>query len=52
MRGGNLMRVALALVEAVWSTRGVRSGCWGGLGDGCDGIGEWTYSAHWLSRER
>ena len=49
MRGGSLMRVALALVEAVWSTRGVFSG---GLGDGCDGIGEWTYSAHWLSRER
>jgi hypothetical protein len=49
MRGGNLMRVALALVEAVLSTRGVLSGCWD---DGCDGIGEWTYSAHWLSRER
>ena len=49
MRGSNLVGMALALVEAVWSTRGVLSGCWG---DGCDGIGEWTYSAHWLSRER
>ena len=46
-----MMHVALALVEAVWSTRGVLSGCWGGV-DGCDGIGEWTYSAHWPSRER
>jgi hypothetical protein len=51
MRGGNLMRIALAVVDAVWSTRGVLSGCWGSSGDG-DGIGEWAYSAHWLSRER
>ena len=51
MRGGNLMRIALAVVDAVWSTRGVLNGCWGSSGDS-DGIGEWTYSAHWLSGER
>ena len=47
-----MMRVALALLEAVWSTRGVLSGCWGGPGDYCDGMSEWTYSARWHNRER
>jgi hypothetical protein len=46
------MRLAFAIVEAVWSTRGVLFGGWAGLGDNGDGAGEWTYSAHWLSRER
>ena len=46
------MRIVLALVETVWSTRGVLRGCWGDFGDYCDGMGEWTYSAHWRSRER
>jgi len=46
------MRIALALVEAVWSTRGVLRGCLGGSDDFLDGMGEWTYSAHWHSRER
>ena len=45
------MRLAIAVVEAVWSTRGVFSGGWYVLGKSEDG-GEWTYSAHWLSRER
>lgn len=44
--------IVLAVVEAVWSTKGVMRGCWGGLWDICDGMGEWTYSAHWRSRER
>ena len=44
--------IVLALVEAVWSTKGVVSGCWDGLGESCDGMGDWTYSAHWRSRER
>jgi hypothetical protein len=52
MRAGNLMRLALSIFETVWSTKGVLGGCRGGEGDGCDGIGEWTYSAHWLSKER
>jgi hypothetical protein len=47
-----MMRVALALVEAVLSTRGAFRASWHGLGDCGDGAGEWTYSAHWLSRER
>jgi hypothetical protein len=46
------MRLALAIVEAVFSTRGVLSGCCSGLGEGRDGAGEWTYLANWLSRER
>jgi hypothetical protein len=46
------MRLALAIVEAVWSTRGVLGSCWPRLGENTDGVGEWTYSAHWLSRER
>jgi hypothetical protein len=40
--------IVLAIVEAVWSI----NGCWGDLRDSCDGMGEWTYSAHWRSRER
>ena len=44
--------IVLAMVEAVWSLKGVMGGCCGGLGESCDGIGEWTYSAHWRSRER
>lgn len=44
--------IILALDEAVWSTKGVSRSCWGGLGGFCDGTGEWTYSAHWRSRER
>ncbi len=44
--------IVLALVEAVWSTKGVLSGCWDGLGEPFEGMGEWTYSAHWRSRER
>ena len=44
--------IVLAMVEAVWSLKGVMGGCWGGLGESCDGIGEWTSSAHWRSRER
>jgi hypothetical protein len=46
------MRLAFAIVETVWSTRGVFSAAWLGIGEGSDGAGEWTYSAHWLSRER
>ncbi len=46
------MRVLLAIVRAVWSTQGVLGGCWGGPREYRDGMGEWTYSAHWLSRER
>lgn len=42
----------LALAEAVWSTRGVMRGAWGAFGDSCDWVDEWTYSAHWRSRER
>lgn len=44
--------IVLALVEAVWSLKGVMSGCWGGIGESCDGMGEWTNSAHWRNRER
>jgi hypothetical protein len=46
------MRLALAIVEAVWSTRGMLGSCWPGLGDGSERDGEWIYSARWLSRER
>jgi hypothetical protein len=46
------MRILLAIVEAVLSTKGVLGGCWGGPREPHDGMGEWTYSAHWLSRER
>ncbi len=46
------MRFAPAIVEAVWSTKGELGGCWGGPRDYREGTGEWTYSAHWLSRER
>lgn len=46
------MRVLLAIVEAVLSTKGVLGGCWGGPRGLRDGMGEWTYSAHWLSKER
>jgi hypothetical protein len=54
--------IVLALVEAVWSLKGilpggvlpggVLNGGWGGPGESCDGMGEWTNSAHWRSRER
>ena len=44
--------IVFALAEAVWATRGVMRGCRGGPGEFCDGIGEWTYSAHWPSKER
>lgn len=54
--------IVLALVEAVWSLKGilpggvlpggVLNGGRGGPGESCDGMGEWTYSAHWRSRER
>ena len=47
-----MMRMAFALVETVWSTKGVLRGCWGSCEDFPDGMGEWTYSTHWRSRER
>ena len=46
------MRMALALVNAVWSTRGVLRGCWQDCDDSLEGMREWTYSANWHSRER
>lgn len=46
------MRLLLVLLNAVWSTRGVLHGCWGGDRESADGMGEWTYSAHWRSREQ
>ncbi len=46
------MRILLAIVEAVLSTKGVLGGCCGGQRPYLDGMGEWTYSAHWLTRER
>ena len=47
-------RLALALVvNTRRSAQDALSSCWLGLGDkSSDGAGEWTYSAHWLSRER
>ena len=47
------MRILLAIVEAVLSTKGVLGGCCcGGERAHLEGMGEWTYSAHWLTRER
>lgn len=43
------MRILLALLSAVWSTRGVLRGCGEEF---AEGHGEWISSAHWRSREQ
>lgn len=46
------MRALAALLKVFWYTDGVLRGCWDSEFDHPDGIGLWTYSALWRSRER
>ena len=55
MNGGRVMRsILLALLETVWSLKGIDGDAWPDCGDFHfhDGMGDWTSSASSLHRGR